>query len=208
MSRVLVNHLNVRTGPSTSSEKVAYYDAGQIINSGDLLIASDGRIWLRYTGGSGNKRFVCAVNNDGTQYVDVPGHIPGPRKPEPEQKKDEPHNPIPIPSGVTGVPGIPKQTAFPVNCIQKYGCCFLCTCVKGGLTTYDQCMDCFNWGRNSGKLRDDCYVSCNKENWAREISSRYGTPYHGDYCFQKNNHHFWLTQNGREIFNSSGLGYR
>ena len=92
MSRVLVNHLNVRTGPSTSSEKVAYYDAGQIINSGEELIQSDGRIWLRYTGGSGNKRFVCAINNDGAQYVDVPGHIPGPRIIKPEPKKDEHHN--------------------------------------------------------------------------------------------------------------------
>ena len=31
MSRVLVNHLNVRAGPSTNSQKVAYYDAGQNI---------------------------------------------------------------------------------------------------------------------------------------------------------------------------------
>ena len=56
MSRVLVNHLNVRAGPSTNSQKVAYYDAGQTINSADLLIENEGRIWLRYTGGSGNKR--------------------------------------------------------------------------------------------------------------------------------------------------------
>ena len=38
MSRVLVNHLNVRAGPSTNSQKVAYYDAGQTINSADLDI--------------------------------------------------------------------------------------------------------------------------------------------------------------------------
>ena len=70
-------------------------------------------------------------------------------------------------------------------------------------------MDCFNWGMNSGKLRaSDCYVQYPKENWAREISSRYGTPYHGDYNFQKNGRHFWLTQNGREIFNSAGIGWR
>ena len=62
---------------------------------------------------------------------------------------------------------------------------------------------------SSGKLRDsDCYVNCNKEQWAKEISSTYGTPYHGDYCFQNNGRHFWLTQNGSEIYNSMGIGWR
>ena len=203
MSKVLVSHLNVRTGPSVGSQKVAYYDAGQIIKSGDLLIENEERIWLRYTGGSGNKRFICAINNDGSVFVEVPAHIPGPRK----IRKIPP--PPPQPSSPTGIPGIPKQQEFPDNRIRQTGCCFLCTCVKGGLTNMNQCMDCFNWGINSGKLRgSDCYINCNKENWAKEISQRYGTPYHGDYCFQKNHHHFWLTLNGQEIFNSSGIGWR
>ena len=51
MSRVLVDGLNVRAGPSTSAAKVAHYDAQQMINSGDLLIKNENRIWLRYTGG-------------------------------------------------------------------------------------------------------------------------------------------------------------
>ena len=192
MSRVLVNGLNVRTGPSTSSQKVAHYDAGQTINSGDLLVQNEGRTWLRYTGASGNKRFVCAKDVDGSNFVAV-----------------DPRILQPIPTSETGIPGIPKQTQFSDYRIQKWGCCFLCTCVKGGLTTIAQCMDCFNWGLNSGKLRSsDCYVKCEKENWAREISQRYGTPYHGDYCFHKNHRHFWLTQNGKEIFNSSGIGWR
>ena len=78
MSRVLVNHLNVRAGPSTNSQKVAYYDAGQTINSADLLIENEGRIWLRYTGGSGNHRYVCARNNDGALYVQPASHIAWP----------------------------------------------------------------------------------------------------------------------------------
>ena len=198
MSKVLVNSLNVRVGPSTSTEKVAHYDAGQIINSGDLIIQNEGKYWLRYTGGSGNKRYVCMWDN-GNFYVDVPPHVPGPR----------PIPPPPPPGRSTGIPGIPTQKQFPDQRIRNWGCCFLCTCVKGGLTSQAQCMDCFNWGISSGKLRNhDCYVQYNKENWAREISQRYGTPYHGDYCFQKNNHHFWLTQNGREIFNSEGIGSR
>ena len=80
MSKVLVNGLSVRAGPSTSSQKVAHYDKGDVINSGKLLVEGDGRIWLKYTGGSGNDRYVCAINNDNSLYVDVPASIPGPRK--------------------------------------------------------------------------------------------------------------------------------
>ena len=38
MSKVLVDKLNVREGPSTSSKSVAQYDKGEIINSGNLLL--------------------------------------------------------------------------------------------------------------------------------------------------------------------------
>ena len=108
----------------------------------------------------------------------------------------------------TGLPGIPKQNYFPDHRIQKWGCVFLCTCVKGGLTTFGQCMICFQWGMTTGKLRsNDCYVN-DKEQWAREISSRYGTPYHSDYIFQRNSQHYWLIQNGKEIYNSKGIGWR
>ena len=37
MSIVLVDGLNVRAGPSAGSEKVAQYNSGQIIKSGNLL---------------------------------------------------------------------------------------------------------------------------------------------------------------------------
>ena len=201
MSKVLVNNLIVRAAPSTTSEEIAQYNAGEIINSGDLLIENEEGIWLRYTGQSGNKRYVMAYNKDNTPYVDVASHIPNP------------FNPCRCGGRcdfccITGLPGIPKQIQFPDHRIQKWGCIFLCTCVKGGLTTFGQCMDCFQWGMTTGKLRsNDCYVN-DKEQWAREISSRYGTLFHGDYIFQKSNRpHFWLTQGGREIYNSMGIGY-
>ena len=76
MSRVFANCLNVRDGSSTNIEKVGHYDAVDIINSGNELIENEGRIWLKYLGGSGNYRYVCAINNDNSKYVEVPGHIP------------------------------------------------------------------------------------------------------------------------------------
>ena len=197
MSRVLATHLNVRAGPSTNTAIVAYYDPGQIINSGEEIIFNEGRYWLKYTGSSGHKRFVCAYDLDCSKFVEVPPHVPGPRPGPPPLK------------GETGIPGIPKQSQFPDQRIQRWGCCFLCTCVKGGLTTLEQCMDCFNWGINTGKIRaSDCYVNVNKEQWAPEIAQRYGTQYHPEYQFQKNSHHFWLTCNGREIYNPLGIGWR
>jgi len=195
MSRVLVNNLNVRDGPSTSAEKVAHFDAGLMINSGELLIQNEDKIWLRFTGEEGNKRFICVTNIDQDKYVDVEENIPGPRKV------------IKLPVS-TGIKGIPRQIRFLDHRIKDGGSLFLCICVKGGLTNEAQCMICFDWGINTGKLRrSDGFVVCDKERWAREISIRFYTPYHGDYCFQKNNHHFWLTQNGREIFNSFGIGW-
>ena len=71
MSKVLINNLIVRAAPSTTSEEIALYNAGQIINSGEELIENEEGIWLRYTGQSGNKRYVMAYNKDNTQYVDV-----------------------------------------------------------------------------------------------------------------------------------------
>lgn len=203
MSKVLVNGLKVRTGPSTNTQAVAHYDTGNVINSGDLLILNEGRIWLRYTGGSGNKRYVCYKDNNGSQYVDVPPHIPGPRdvnEPTPIR--------VPQPSGETGVSGIPKQRYFPNQNIRNWGCCFLSACVKGGLTDMNRCLDCYNWALHSNRIRSDCWINNDKNVFAREISQRYGTPFHEDYIFQANGNrsHFWLTQGGREIFNSDGIG--
>ena len=204
MSKVLVNRLNVREGPSTNSKSVAHYEAGDIIKSGNLLIENEGRIWLRYRGNSGNDRYVCAINNDGSVYIEVASNVPGPRN----LGNSVSNNPRPN-NSETGVPGIPKQSQFNDYRIKNWGCCFLCTCVKGGLTTREQCENCFNWGLSTNKLSSkNCYVNCDKEQWAKDIANRYGTTYHGDYIFNKNSHHFWLTQNGVEIFNSAGLGWR
>lgn len=89
MPTVLINNLIIRTAPSTQAQKLPeQYNSGERILSGDLLIENEGRIWLRYTGKSGNKRYVCAYDDDGTVFVFVPAHIPGPRF---DQKKYNPN---------------------------------------------------------------------------------------------------------------------
>ena len=79
MSKILVNNLSVRNGPSTSAEKIAYFDAGEIIKTGNLLILNEGRIWLRYIASSGKERYICVIDNEGSKFIDIPKNIPGPR---------------------------------------------------------------------------------------------------------------------------------
>ena len=60
--------LDVKSGPSINAETITQYKKREIINSGDSLIKNEDKVWLRYTGGSGNKRYVCAIEKDDTKY--------------------------------------------------------------------------------------------------------------------------------------------
>ena len=202
MSRVLVNDLKVKTNPSINAQSVATYNAGDVIKSGDLLIENEGRIWLRYTGASGNKRYVCVLDTNNAKYVEVPIHFQWPRC-------GCPPFPSELPDGsITGVKGIPKQSTWAHPNIKLYGCCFLAACVKGGIRDQNTCIECYNWAISSGKIRADCFINMDKNMLAQQISQRYGTTFRGDYCFQTNSirSHFWLACEGKEIFNSEGIG--
>ena len=163
---------------------------------------NEGRIWLRYRSNSGNDRYICAINNDGSVYIEVASNVPGPRNlGNFVSNNSRPNN------SLTGVPGIPKQSQFDYR-IKNWGSCFLCTCVKGGLTSKLQCENCFNWGLSTNKIRNDCYINCDKEQWAKDIAIKYGTTYHGDYIYNNNSYNFYLNQNGVEIFNPAGIGWK
>ena len=71
MATVLVDGLRVRTEPTVDSDIVAKYNKGDKILSVDLLIFNEGRYWLRYTGNSGNKRYVCMQDEDEEKYIDL-----------------------------------------------------------------------------------------------------------------------------------------
>ena len=64
--------MNVRASPSTSSSVVAKYYAGQSVKY-DKTVSAEGRTWISYIGGSGNRRYCCAINTDGSQYITVSG---------------------------------------------------------------------------------------------------------------------------------------
>ena len=65
---VVVSELNVRASPSTSSEVVATYGYGDVIVY-DSIVDGDGRKWISYIGGSGNRRYVCGKDSNGSCYV-------------------------------------------------------------------------------------------------------------------------------------------
>lgn len=54
-----VDALNVRVAPSTSSEVVDQYHAGQTVELDDWYEIADGYVWARYTGYSGATRYVA-----------------------------------------------------------------------------------------------------------------------------------------------------
>ena len=51
--------VKVRAGPSTSTEVVATYSAGETVNY-DMKVENEGRLWISYIGRSGNRRYCCA----------------------------------------------------------------------------------------------------------------------------------------------------
>ena len=64
---VVVEQLNVRAAPSTSSEIVATYSYQDEIVY-DSIVDNEGIKWMSYVGGSGNRRYVCGKSN-GYCYV-------------------------------------------------------------------------------------------------------------------------------------------
>lgn len=67
--KILVNDLQVRTGPSRTSSSVASYNAGQTVNLDGWSTNSGGFIWGRYTGGSGNLRYIAVRETTGKEYA-------------------------------------------------------------------------------------------------------------------------------------------
>ena len=69
IARFLTN-VKVRTGPSTTSSSVATYNAGETVRY-DNIVKNEGRTWITYIGGSGNRRYCCAIDTNGEQYIDL-----------------------------------------------------------------------------------------------------------------------------------------
>lgn len=72
--------VNVRTGPSTSSEVVDTYSPGMSVIY-DSLVQNEGRTWISYISSSGERHYCCAIDVDGSTYIKNDG--PSPPSPSP-----------------------------------------------------------------------------------------------------------------------------
>ena len=64
--------VNVRAGPSTSTQVVAQYCNGDTVNY-DKTVENEGRLWISYIARSGNRRYCCARDNNGQWYIELNG---------------------------------------------------------------------------------------------------------------------------------------
>lgn len=66
----MVDALNVRTSPTIYSDVVATYSMGEVVNLDDWYTVCDGYVWGRYTGQSGNVRYVAVGRATGKPETD------------------------------------------------------------------------------------------------------------------------------------------
>ena len=62
--------VKVRAGPSTSTQAVATYSAGETVNY-DQKVENEGRLWISYIGDSGKRRYCCARDTNGEKYIEL-----------------------------------------------------------------------------------------------------------------------------------------
>ena len=62
--------VKVRSGPSTSSDVVEKYNAGETVRF-DRTVENEGRLWISYIGRSGNRRYCCARDVNGEVYISL-----------------------------------------------------------------------------------------------------------------------------------------
>lgn len=67
--KIIVDSLNVRSVPSTSGATVAKYTKNQTVTLDGYSKVADGYVWGRYTGGSGNLRYIAVRTTSGKEYA-------------------------------------------------------------------------------------------------------------------------------------------
>ncbi|KAH0786317.1 YSIRK-type signal peptide-containing protein [Histomonas meleagridis] len=175
--------VNVRASPSTSSAVVAQYSAGQSVTY-DSIYSNEGRTWISYIGGSGNRRYCCAIDTNGAQYITVGG------------------GGSPSPS----LPYLQRQSSH--SSVRQWGCLFCACCWVGGLNTIGEVDAAFTWARNNNYVRWDAYVLIGSQDLSQRIANHYGRTKKSGCVIVHGNGHFYVTDtSGREIYNSAGWGW-
>ena len=175
-----IETVRVRSGPSASSSKTAMYYPGEKVNY-DSVVQSEGRIWISYVSTSGARRYCCAIDTDGTQYITVDG---------------------------SSSSGFPLQHQFSgVNeTIRKEGCLFLAVCWLGGLNNMAECLDFWNWCVRNGKVKSasDAYMMVSGHALADECARMWKRSRRSGSIVSNSAHsHWWVVNGGSVVYNSS-----
>ena len=94
--------------------------------------------------------------------------------------------------------------------VKKEGCCFLCACYLGGLNNIDEADECYIWASKNGWVDsyDNPFVN-GKYELADAIAKKYGRQKRsGKIVKKEGGYHFFVVDNGKEVFNSIRIGYR
>ena len=108
----------------------------------------------------------------------------------------------------TGVRDISFQSSLPH---MAEGCFFMACCVIGGLGTDEQIESAYYWALELGYINEMAWViGIDKFGLAQQVSQHFGTEYHQGWDLQDVNcNHYWvINENGKEVFNASGLNYK
>ena len=181
--------VRVRSGPSTSSSQVATYYPGEEVNY-DSVVQGDGRTWISYISSSGVRRYCCAIDTDGSQYITVSGSPAAPHSPPPSSS------------------GFPLQHQFSgVNeTIRKEGCLFLAVCWLGGLNNMAECLDFWNWCVRNGKVKSasDAYMMVSGHALADECARMWKRSRRaGSVATNSAHSHWWVVDGDDVVYNSS-----
>ena len=207
--------VNVREGPSTSTDIVAKYNKDETVKY-DNLIENEGKLWITYLGSSGNRRYCCARDDDGEWYIKLknPSAPISSFSPSSSYSRSLSYSPSfssspSFPTSPTSItPSVSMyQKSSKHEAVRKSGCCFLCCCYLGGLNNINEADDCWYWASGSGKVdKNDAYVNVEKHGLGTEIANIYGRE-RREGKIVKGNNHFYVIDGAREIYNSMGIGW-
>jgi hypothetical protein len=183
-----ITTVNIRKGPSTSSDCIGKKRSGDIVEV-TYFIENEGREWGIFEE-HGEECYFCARDTNDEYYI------------------------VQCNQSTYSTENEMLQNTSSYNAVKKEGCNFLCACYLGGLNNIDEADDCFEWAsttKYSGNLtmvrRRDSYVNMNNKDLARAIAQRYDRQMRDGKIVHGNNHFYVVDHNGIEIFNSVRPGY-
>jgi hypothetical protein len=183
MSRVkFITTVIIRDEPSSSGEKLGKIYSGQTIDVIETY-PYDNELWVSFN--LDGETVFCCVFQNGEYFIEF-------------NYNGEVSN-----SSNSMMP----QNESEYEAVRQSGCCFLCACYLGGLNNIQEADKCFEWAVEKKKVKgNDAFVNMDKVKLAEQIAQHFGRQQRQG-NFEYGNGHFYVVNNGVEVFNSVSPGY-